>query len=172
MKQEVGINGFKIYENNSEFYGMAEITLPEITLRGEEITGAGIAGAFTSAFVGQTEAMSLTLNFRAVTQSLVSLCEPRIHQITALASQQTRDNNTGSLTQKQLKYVIAGQPTKFNPGKLAPAASTESVVEFSATCIGVYLDGRELVYVDQINYIYRVNGTDYLADVRRNIGMN
>jgi P2 family phage contractile tail tube protein len=171
MKQDVGITNFKVYENANEFYGMAELTLPEISLQGDEVTGAGIAGAFTSAFAGHTQAMSLTLNFRAVSRSLVRLVEDRSHQITAMAAQQQRDNASGALTQQAVKYVFVGKPTKWNPGKLAPASAADSSVEFSITYLAVFIDGVNAVEIDQLNFIYKINGTDYLAAARRAIGM-
>ena len=31
----------------------------------------------------------------------------------------------------------------------------------------MYLDGKKVVEVDPLNFIYMVNGKDYLADVRK-----
>ena len=67
MKIENGVTNFAVYEDATEYYGMAEVTLPEITQISEEVKGAGIAGTFDGTFVGHLEAMSLTLNFRSVT---------------------------------------------------------------------------------------------------------
>ena len=70
MKVENGVTNFAVYEDATEYYGMAEVTLPEITQISEEVKGAGIAGTFDGTFVGHLEAMSLTLNFRSVTTEL------------------------------------------------------------------------------------------------------
>ena len=77
MKVDNGTTNFAVYEDATEFYGMAEVTLPEITQITEEVKGAGISGAFNGAFVGHIEAMTLTLNFRSVTADAVKLAEPR-----------------------------------------------------------------------------------------------
>ena len=63
MKVDNGTTNFAVYEDATEFYGMAEATLPEISQITEEVKGAGIAGAFNGAFVGHIEAMTLTLPF-------------------------------------------------------------------------------------------------------------
>ena len=73
MKVDNGTTNFAVYEDATEFYGMAEVTLPEITQITEEVKGAGISGAFNGAFVGHIEAMTLTLNFRSVTADAVKL---------------------------------------------------------------------------------------------------
>ena len=57
----------------------------------EEIKGGGIAGAFSGVFMGHTEAMSTTMNFRSVNADVTRLMEPRNHQIQLLSSQQMWD---------------------------------------------------------------------------------
>ena len=123
MKVDNGTTNFAVYEDATEFYGMAEATLPEISQITEEVKGAGIAGAFNGAFVGHIEAMTLTLNFRSVTADAIKLAEPRNHQLDLRASQQYWDNSAGKFIQQAVKHVLMVTPTKFAPGKLAPAAS-------------------------------------------------
>ena len=50
MKIENGVTNFAVYEDATEYYGMAEVTLPEITQISEEVKGAGIAGTFDGTF--------------------------------------------------------------------------------------------------------------------------
>ena len=59
MKIENGVTNFAVYEDATEYYGMAEVTLPEITQISEEVKGAGIAGTFDGTFVGHLEAISV-----------------------------------------------------------------------------------------------------------------
>lgn len=39
MKIENGVTNFAVYEDATEYYGMAEVTLPEITQISEEVKG-------------------------------------------------------------------------------------------------------------------------------------
>ncbi len=170
MKVDNGVNSFAVYEDATEFYGMAEVALPEISQIAEEVKGAGIAGAFNGAFVGHVEAMTLTLNFRSVTPDAIKLAEPRNHQIDLRASQQQYDNAAGIFKQVAVKHVLVVTPTKFAPGKLAPAASAEASGEYSVTYFATYIGGVKKMEIDVINFIYFVNGVDYLADVRKALG--
>ena len=170
MKVDNGVNNFAVYEDATEFYGMAEVTLPEISQIAEEVKGARIAGAFNGAFVGHVEAMTLTLNFRSVTPDAIKLAEPRNHQIDLRASQQQWDNTAGVFKQVAVKHVLVVTPTKFAPGKLAPAASAEASGEYSVTYFATYIGGVKKMEIDVINFIYFVNGVDYLADVRKALG--
>lgn len=114
MKIENGVTNFAVYEDATEYYGMAEVTLPEITQISEEVKGAGIAGAFDGTFVGHLEAMSLTLNFRSVTTDAIKLAEPRKHQLDLRAAQQSWDNSTGRYVQQAVKHVLVVNPKSLH----------------------------------------------------------
>lgn len=170
MKVDNGVTNFAVYEDATEFYGMAEVTLPEIASITEEVKGAGISGAFNGAFVGHIEAMTLTLNFRSVTTDAIRLTEPRNHQIDLRASQQAWDNAAGRFKQTAVKHILMVTPTKLAPGKLAPASPAEASGEYAVTYFATYIDGVKKLEIDILNFIYFVNGTDYLADVRKALG--
>lgn len=170
MKVENGVTNFAVYEDATEYYGMAEVTLPEISSITEEVKGAGISGTFNGAFVGHIEAMTLTLNFRSVTKAAIRLLEPRNHQIDLRASQQVWDSGAGRFKQSHVKHVLMVTPTKYSPGKLAPASPAESSGEYSVTYFATYIDGVKIMEIDILNFIFFVNGVDYLADVRKALG--
>lgn len=66
------IVNFALYEDATEYLGMAEVTFPEISNLAEEINGAGIAGNVEAVVIGHLEAMTTTLTFRTVTAAAVS----------------------------------------------------------------------------------------------------
>lgn len=170
MKVDNGVTNFAVYEDATEFYGMAEVTLPGISSITEEVKGAGISGTFNGAFVGHIEAMTLTLNFRSVTADAIRLAEPRNHQIDLRASQQAWDNASGRFKQTAVKHILMVTPTKLAPGKLAPASPAEASGEYAVTYFATYIDGVKKLEIDILNFIYFVNGVDYLADVRKALG--
>lgn len=170
MKVDNGTINFAVYEDAVQYYGMAEVTLPEISQIAEEIKGAGISGSFNGAFVGHIEPMSLTLNFRSVTTDAIKLAEPRNHQLDLRAAQQYWDNSAGVFKTQAVKHVLMASPTKFAPGKLAVASSAEASGEFAVTYFATYIDGTKVLEIDILNFIYFVNGKDYLADVRAALG--
>ena len=170
MKVENGVTNFAVYEDATEYYGMAEVTLPEIASLTEEVKGAGISGVFNGAFVGHLEAMTLTLNFRSVTKAAIRLLEPRNHQIDLRASQQVWDSGAGRFKQSHVKHVLMVTPTKYSPGKLAPASPAESSGEYAVTYFATYIDGVKIMEIDILNFIFFVNGVDYLEDVRKALG--
>jgi hypothetical protein len=43
--------------------------------------------------------------------------------------------------------------------------------EFEVTYLKVSVDGKEIVEIDKYNYICRINGKDYLKEVRQALGL-
>ena len=70
-----------VYEDNTEYAGMAQATLPNLTALTQSISGAGIAGNVDAVILGHFDAMSMTLNYRTMTEQAVRLSEPRRHNI-------------------------------------------------------------------------------------------
>lgn len=161
---------FQVYENATEFYGMAEVTLPEISNITNEVKGAGISGTFESVVLGHLEAMSLTLNFRTLVKDAIALLEPRDHQIDLRVAQQDKDTVTGQTKVVALKHVFVVKPKKLNPGKVAPATPADASGEYAVTYWATFIGGEKMLEIDILNFIYFVNGVDYLADVRKALG--
>lgn len=170
MKINNGITNFAVYENAVEYYGMAEVTLPEISTLAEEVKGAGISGAFNGAFPGHVEAMTATLSFRSVTKDVMKIMEPRQHQLDLRAAQTVYNSVSGRYEQQAVKHVLMATPTKFAPGKLAPAAPADASGEYSVTYFATFINGEKVLEIDILNFKFLMNGTDYLADVRKALG--
>ncbi len=170
MKINEPIINFAVYEDSTEYLGLAEAGLPEATNKVEEITASGIAGSYESVITGHLDAMTLTLNWRTVTKAAISMNEPRNHQIELRVAQQTKDTVTGTVGVTKVKHVFIVQPKKFNPGKVAPAASADTAGEYSVSYWATFIDGEKVLEIDILNFIYFMNGKDYLEEVRSALG--
>lgn len=169
-KVNESIINFAVYEAAKEFYGMAEVALPEISNMTQEVQGAGIAGTFESVVLGHLEAMNLTLNFRTLVKDAVTLLEPRDHTIDLRAAQQSKDTVSGRTVITSVKHVMVVKPKKLSPGKVAPASAADASGEYAVTYWATYIDGEKVLEIDIMNFIYYINGTDYLAEVRTALG--
>ena len=170
MKIDETVIGFAAYEDANEYLGITEVALPEISNITEEIQGAGIGGKYEAVILGAIEAMTLTLNFRTVTNNAIKLHEPRQHNIDLRAAQQEKDTTTGTTNVVQVKHILVVTPKKLNPGKVATAATAEVSGEYAVSYYATYIDGKKRLEIDPLNYIYFVNGVDYLAAVRKALG--
>lgn len=161
---------FEVYEDGVNLIGVAQATLPEISFMNVSITGAGVAGTVETPLAGMLEAMTLTLNFRSVTDAAVKLMAPGKHNIDLRAVGQHWDT---SKVDKQLwndKYVMIVVPKKTSPGTVAPASASDASGEYSVYYYAAYKDGKTMWEIDPFNQKCVINGVDHLADVRRALG--
>ena len=169
-KVDETVIGFAVYEDATEYYGMSEVTLPEISNFTEEISGAGMGGKVEAVILGAIEAMTTTLNFRTVTKNAIKLHEPREHKIDLRVAQQNKNTTKGVTEVGRVKHLLTLTPKKLNPGKVATASAAEVSGEYATTYFATYIDGKKMLEIDPLNYIYFVNGKDWLADVRKALG--
>ena len=169
-KVDETVIGFAVYEDATEYYGMSEVTLPEISNLTEEISGAGMGGKVEAVIFGAIEAMPTTLNFRTVTKNAIKLHEPREHKIDLRVAQQNKNTTKGVTEVGRVKHLLTLTPKKLNPGKVATASAAEVSGEYATTYFATYIDGKKMLEIDPLNYIYFVNGKDWLADVRKALG--
>jgi len=170
MKQPEAYIDFEVYEDSVNLLGVAQATLPSISFLSQSITGAGITGNIDAVLIGMVEAMTLTLNFRSVTDAATSLMAPRRHNIDLRVAEQYWDTTAVAKEIQADKYVMVVVPKTTSPGTVAPASMADTSGEYSVYYYAGYKDGKTLWEIDPFNQICNVGGVDYLADVRKALG--
>lgn len=170
MKQPEAIIDFEVFEDNVNFYGISKAALPNINFLVQQITGAGIGGNVDAVLHGMVDAMELGLNFRSPTASAVTLMEPRKHNIDLRVAEQEWDTVQTGRGIVADKYVLVIVPKNYQPGNIAPASQSDASGTYSVYYYAGYRDGKQLWEIDPFNYICKINGVDYMADVRRALG--
>lgn len=56
------------------------------------------------------------------------------------------------------------------PGNLVVGDNMDTQTEFEVLYMKIYYDGKERVEMDKLNYIYKVDGIDRLAELRVALG--
>ena len=161
---------FAVYEDSVEYVGMASVTLPNLAAIVQTLSGAGIAGNVEVPILGHYDAMTLGLNFRTTTEQSVRLSAPRRHNIDLRAAQQIEDTVAGEVKVQNIKHILVVIPKTDTGGSIAPAAPTNGSGEYAVRYWATYIDGGRTREVDPLNFICYVDGTDYLADVRKALG--
>lgn len=162
---------YRAYKDGKDLLGVADVQLPDIEAMTEAIKGAGIAGEVELPVLGHVGAMTLTINWRTVTGDLIALAAPVAHALDFRASQQAYDSAGGKIKTTSVKHVVRAIPKKLAPGKMEMGATTDSSNEFSVTYYKMMVEGKVVVEVDPFNYIYIIDGVDYLSDVRKDLGL-
>jgi P2 family phage contractile tail tube protein len=165
------VNDARVYYENNALLGVASIELPDLEYVTEKLDPFGIAGEPEVPNIGHFKDLTAKVKFRTIYEDLTKLAEPKNHQLTVYADIQFFNNVSGEFEHKQLRIVLKGIPKKAPIGKLEKGKPQEQEYEFSVNYIKAELDGREVLEIDILNYICKINGTDYLSQVRQNLGM-
>ena len=161
---------FEVYEGGNNFMGIAQVTLPPINYLTQNITGAGISGTVEAVLIGMVDAMNATFNFRSATEAAIQLLKPEKHLLDMRVAEQHWDSIATQRSIQADKYIMGVIPKNFSPGTVTPATTSDANGEYSVYYYAGYKDGQQIWEIDPFNYICKIGGVDYMAEVRKALG--
>lgn len=163
---------FRVYEDSVNEVGVAKVSLPDITNKAVTIMGSGMMGDVSVPILGMIENMELGLDFLSHTDpnTFALFLEQRKHQIEIRVAEEYWDIEDAEIGVWPNKYVFIARPKSMKSGGISPAAAADSTGQLDVYVYAAYRDGVELWYIDKRNMTFRVNGKDYMADVRKALG--
>ena len=161
---------YRVYREGTPL-GVAKFEPPKFKALKEKIEGAGLGGGFEAAVVGMFDSMTCKLTFNKKTSSYLKLLAPESHHLEMRASVQGIDSGTLAFGQESERIVIRTMPGDFDLGKLEQGKAQENELEYGVTYVKVEVDGKEYLEYDRLNYIFKVDGNDYMQTIRSNMGM-
>lgn len=165
------LNNFNIYTQGSKLVGVSgDVTLPNFENIGDTVSGAGILGEFETPVPGAFKSQTLQVGFRVIDKTMFELAaQDGNTSLTFRGSQQINDFNKGGVINQGVRVESRGGFKGIDLGKASPGKTTDSKIIQEILFIAVYIDDSEVLYLDKLNYIYRINGNDKLTEVRNNI---
>ncbi len=172
MKIPEKMANYMLYvDGNRNQTALVDVDLPDIQFMTETISGAGIMGEMESITPGHTSALTLGLNIRALIGDDFKVLEPRAYNLEIKAGIQSYDESEGKITTGKLSVMARGIPKGITLGKASVGKATDSKREFTVNYLKVEYDDTEVLELDKTNMIFKLNGTDYSADLRAAMGM-
>lgn len=169
-RRDQAIDNFEVYEDSTNFLGIASVDLPSLAFLTQTLNGSGIGGNITAVMVGQMEEMTSTLHWRNLTNESASLSTPVRHTIDLRAAMQVEDPVNNSIEFRAIKHIMVVIPRSIAGGSVAPATTGDSSAEYAVRYWAFYIDGKKQWEVDPFNHKLEVNGVDYTAAIRRALG--
>lgn len=160
-----------VYDGNNRLLGTGNVTLPNLEAMSDSLKGLGIAGEVDVPLLGHFGAMTVEIAFHTMTEDAAILAEPRMHQVVVRGAVQVQNMGGGSYGSRSVAAYLRCTPKGVNLGKMEPGSGMDTQVPLEVTALKVYVDNKEVIELDKFNMIYRVNGIDYLAQVRLDMGM-
>lgn len=170
MIHPVAYIDFEVYEESINYIGVAKVTPPDIEQKTTTLKGAGMSGDLNVPLTGATSNMTLKLDFLSTTGDIVRLMEQRKHQIEVRACEESWDVEDAEVGYWTDKMVFIAVPRKMSPGEVGSYNTPNSSLEFDVYYFAAYRDGVQLWEIDKRNMKHVVNGTDFMATVRKAIG--
>ena len=166
-----GMINFRVYREGVDMLGIAEGTLPNLEAMTHEIKGAGLAGVVDQPVWGHFNSMTLSLTWRSVTGDISILNRPVAHELDLYHSLQRYDAGLGEVKSEQLHIFCKAIPKTLTTGNLVVGDGMGTQMEFELPYIKIWLGEKERAELDKFNYIYKIDGVDYLASVRSDLAM-
>lgn len=164
------LTGVSHYFSNNELLGMGELNLPNIQFMTETISGAGIAGEYDNPIPGLTQSLESTYNFRDITKQQMQLLRKKALDLTSYANLQSYDAGTGEYHDSQIKVTARAKVKSSNLGTFNTGNTGGVSVVVENIYLKIEIDGEKVLEIDKLNYIHFVDGVDWLAATRKNIG--
>ena len=162
---------FEVFIDSNRCLGSASCELPELNFATVEIAGSGIAGKIDAPTLGHFESIELKLTFRALYKPVVSLMAQKAVQLSLRAAVQQYDSGTGTLSPLPVRIDARGRIKNLAPGKFESSELMDSEITFEADVLSIKINNVEQLLIDKLNFIYRVDGKDYLAETRTALGI-
>ncbi len=171
MPNSVGTIDCAIYENGTEYYGIARITLPTIAAKTVTVNGYGVAGDVDFPVMGHKSAMSTTIEWLDAPESSRIAIAHGQHVLDCRVARENFDATGGQYVVTSHKYIMTTLPKTETLGSAAPASQQGASNEYSVISFKEYIDGTLVRHVDPLNYIdIDTTGTDQLSAVRTALG--
>ncbi len=155
----------KVFGDGKELGDNVSCTLPSIETATSELKGAGILGTIDAPSLGQINSLSFEMSQRSLNKESVQLLAPGIHNIELRFAKEVMSGN-GTTIPEGTKIFISGMTKKLDPGKIETAATMDGSIEFEVIRYRIVIAGKEVLLIDKLNYIYKINGVDYLQKVK------
>lgn len=161
----------KIYNDGNELMGAGTVEFPDFEFMTESAAGLGLAGEIDIPVLGHFKSLTMKVKWNSVCEQAVTLLAPKAHQLAIYGSVQDWEVNSGTFAPVPVRIMVKATPKKSGGGKFEPGKKMEPETEFELTYVKMSINGGEMVEIDKINFICRIGGVDYLADVRGHLGM-
>ncbi len=165
------VQNAKVYLEGNVVVGVADVELPKVEFLSDKMAPLGIMGEVDVPTLSHVKEMKLKLKFSTVTKDFAKLFTPESKLISAYASLQQYDPAAGDFKSVGMVATCKVLPLSLNPGKLEKNKAQDAEIEATVTYYKLEVDGKVIYEIDPVNFVCIINGKDYAADIRRNLGM-
>ncbi|ELB8638935.1 phage major tail tube protein [Escherichia coli O158/O8:H27] len=161
-----------VFLNGYSYQGVAKsVTLPKLTRKLENYRDAGMNGSAPVDLGLDDDALSMEWSLGGFPDSVIweLYAATGVDAVPIRFAGSYQRDDTGETV--AVEVVMRGRQKEIDTGEGKQGEDTESKISVVCTYFRLTMDGKELVEIDTINMIEKVNGVDRLEQHRRNIGL-
>ncbi|MDG6327702.1 phage major tail tube protein [Glaesserella parasuis] len=158
-----------VFNNGFGYEGVAEeVELPKLTMKSEDFRAGGMLGEVT-ANLG-LEKLEMTHKYAGIVPELFKgfATDTIDSELIRFAGSYQRDD-TGEIT--AVEVLVRGRHTELDGGSSKTGEKTETTIKSALSYYKLTVDGKELIEIDLINSVFKVDGKDRYAQHRAAIGL-
>jgi P2 family phage contractile tail tube protein len=158
-----------VFNNGLSFQGVAEeVELPKLTMKGEDFRTGGMMGEVT-ANMG-LDKLELTHKYAGFAPELFTgfATETADSELIRFAGSYQRDD-TGDVM--SVEIMVRGRHTEIDTGNAKAGDKGETSIKTALTYYKLTVDGKELIEIDLINTVFKVEGEDRYEKHRAAVGL-
>lgn len=163
------LKNFNLFGNGESFQGeIEELTLPELVRKVEEYRGAGMDGTI-EIDLGQ-EAITFEWTPAGLIESIFDGFGSSTidSELLRFAGAYVRDDTDETVA---VEIVIRGRHKQISMGTAKPGDNNNIPVTTSVSYYKLSVNGKEIIEIDVLGFIFKVNGVDRLAEKRKAMGL-
>ncbi|CAG9246122.1 Major tail tube protein [Burkholderia diffusa] len=163
------LKGFNLFQNGENFVGqVAEVTLPKLTRKMEDWQGGGMGGPIKVDFGNEGIQMEWTAGgfMKSVLQQY-GITQHDGVLLRFAGGYQAED----SASVDAIEIVIKGRHSEIDPGTAKSKEDTSFKVTTVASYYKLSINGEDIIEIDFVNMIEKINGSDLFETLRKAIGL-
>lgn len=159
-----------LFNDGQSYMGQCgTVTLPKLTRKLEAWRGAGMDGA-AKVDMGMGDDLDLEWSIGGIDALVVKqFGHPSANGVPLRFAGSYQQDDTGETF--AVEVVVRGRHEEIDMGDAQPGEDTEHKIKTALTYYKLVLDGEELIEIDTLAMIFKVDGRDMLEEHRRNIGL-
>jgi len=163
------LKGFNLFHNGENFVGqIGEITLPKLSRKMEDWQGGGMSGPVKVDFGNEAIQMEWTAGgFMKSVLKQYGITQHDGVQLRFAGGYQAED----STSYDAVEIVVKGRHMEIEPGQAKAKEDTSFKVTTVASYYKLSINGEDIIELDFVNAIEKINGNDLLAALRTAIGL-
>lgn len=161
-----------LFNDGLSYMGVvSSVTLPKLTRKLENYRGGGMNGSAAIDLGLDDDALAVEWTIGGFPDDDLwsQYAVPGASDVPLRFSGSYQRDDTGDIF--SIEIVMRGRHKEIDGGDNKQGENTETKISTQCTYYKLMVDGKELIEIDVVNMIEKVNGVDRLAQHRKNIGL-